>query len=187
MKLYTNYLTENDCYKANKKITPTGIMVHSTATPGVMAKDWFNLWNRSYEKGETDREVCVHAFLDDKEVWQYLPWDHRGWHGGGPVNNTHISFEICEPSGFTYIGNEMVGYVPSQHEEYFRKVWENSVELCVYFCKLYGLTEKDIITHCEGYEMSIASNHMDVMHWFPKHGESMDSFRVAVGKALTII
>ena len=44
--------------------------------------------------------------------------------------------------------------------------------------------EKDIICHSEGYKLGIASNHSDVMHWFPKHGKSMDAFRAEVGKLL---
>jgi hypothetical protein len=36
----------------------------------------------------------------------------------------------------------------------------------------------------KGYKLGIASNHADVMHWFPKHGENMDTFRKAVKKAL---
>ena len=32
--------------------------------------------------------------------------------------------------------------------------------------------------------MGIASNHSDVMHWFPKHGKSMDTFRAAVKAGL---
>lgn len=32
--------------------------------------------------------------------------------------------------------------------------------------------------------MGIASNHADVMHWFPKHGKSMDTFRVDVKSGL---
>lgn len=35
-----------------------------------------------------------------------------------------------------------------------------------------ALTEKDIISHSEGYELGIASNHGDVMHWFPKRNVS---------------
>jgi len=57
MKLTVNYMTRNDCYTANRKIMPSGIMVHSTATPGIMAADWFSRWNKSYAKGETDRQV----------------------------------------------------------------------------------------------------------------------------------
>ncbi len=185
MKLTTNYMIRNDCYRAGRKITPKGIMVHSTATPGVMAAAWFSRWNKSYQAGEINRQVCVHAFLDHQEVCQYLPWDHRGWHAGGAANNTHISFEICEPAGFSYSGGaNMVGYDVKKNEAYFRAAWKNAVVLCVMLCQRYGLTEKEIIDHSEGHKRGIASNHADVMHWFPKHGESMDSFRAAVKRAL---
>ena len=54
----------------------------------------------------------------------------------------------------------------------------------MYLCKLYGLTEKDVLCHCEGHDRGIASNHGDVMHWFPKHGKTMDDFRAAVKAGL---
>ena len=60
-----------------------GIMVHSTATPGVMAATGFR-WNKSIRLVK-QIGVCVHAFVDDKEVWQYLPWNHRGWHCAAPA------------------------------------------------------------------------------------------------------
>lgn len=182
-------MTRNDCYTAQRKITPKGIMVHSTATPGVMAASWFSRWNKSFKAKETNRQVCVHAFLDDEEICQYLPWNHRGWHAGkgtkGSANDTHIGFEICEPGGFSYGGgSNMVGYDIKKNEQYFRAAWSNAVDLCVHLCKTYGLTEKEIICHSEGNKMGNASNHGDVMHWFPKHGESMDSFRAAVKMSL---
>jgi N-acetylmuramoyl-L-alanine amidase CwlA len=150
-----------------------------------MAASWFSRWNKSYKAGEINRQVCVHAFVDNKEIWQYLPWNHRGWHAGGKANDTHIGFEICEPSGFSYSGGaNMVGYDVKKNEAYFQAAWKNAVNLCVFLCREYGLTEKDIICHSEGNQQGIASNHADVMHWFPKHGESMDTFRSAVKKAL---
>ena len=63
---------------------------------------------------------------------------------------------------------------------YFQKVYREAVELCAYLCKQYDLTEQDIICHSEGYKKGIASNHGDVMHWFPKHSKSMDAFRAEV-------
>ncbi|WP_246596267.1 N-acetylmuramoyl-L-alanine amidase family protein [Bacillus alkalicola] len=178
-------MVKNDCYKSGRKIKPRGIMIHSTATPGVMAAAWFSRWNKSYQAGEMSRQVCVHAFVDDGEVWQYLPWNHRGWHSGGAANNTHIGIEMCEPGGFTYgKGSVMVGYAPAVHERYFRAVWKNTVSLCVMLCRMYGLTEKEILCHSEGRARGIASNHGDVMHWFPKHGENMDRFRLAVRREL---
>jgi hypothetical protein len=95
----------------------------------------------------------------------------RGWHAGGSANNTHIGFEICE-DGLT-------------DASYFSAVYKEAVELCVYLCKQYNLTEKDIICHCEGYKLGIASNHGDVMHWFPRHGKSMGTFRADVKAGLS--
>lgn len=184
MNLNKLFLTENACYKAGRKITVKGIMVHSTGAnnpwlkryvgpdDGLLGKNQYNNhWNTYHPGG---REVCVHGFigkLADGTIatYQTLPWDHRGWHAGGSANNTHIGFEICE-DGLT-------------DSTYFKKVYQEAVELCAYLCKLYGLTEKNIICHSEGYKQGIASNHGDVMHWFPKHGKNMDTFRADV-KAL---
>ena len=185
MNLHKLIFTENACYKAGRKITVKGIMVHSTGAnnpwlkryvgpnDGLLGQNQYNNhWNTYHPGG---REVCVHGFigkLADGTVatYQTLPWDHRGWHAGGSANNTHIGFEICE-DGLT-------------DHTYFEKVYQEAVELCVYLCKEYGLTEKDIICHSEGYRKGIASNHGDVMHWFPKHGKSMDTFRAAVKERL---
>jgi hypothetical protein len=184
LNLKKQFLTGNDCYRAGRVINPSGIMVHSTATPGASASAIFSEWNKSYRAGETDRQVCAHAILDDKTVLQCLPWELRAWHSGGAANNTHIGFEICEPAGFRYINNVMSGYDSVRQEPYFRAVWNSAVELCVYLCRLFQLTERDIISHSEGYLKGLASNHGDVMHWFPKHSESMDTFRAAVKTAL---
>ena len=89
VKIVTKLMTENDCYKAGRTIVPRGITIHSTAEPGIRAADWFDLWNKPASE-QNGREVCVHAFLDDAGVMQYLPWDMRGWHAGGSDNNDHI-------------------------------------------------------------------------------------------------
>lgn len=185
MNLHKLILTENACYKAGRTITVKGIMVHSTGAnnpnlrryvgpdDGLLGENQYNNhWNTYHPGG---REVCVHGFIGKLKdgtiaTYQTLPWDHRGWHAGGSANNTHIGFEICE-DGLT-------------DSTYFGKVYQEAVELCVHLCKLYGLTEKDIICHSEGYRKGIASNHGDVMHWFPKHGKSMDTFREAVRQLL---
>lgn len=184
MNLNKLIFTENACYKAGRKIKVKGIMVHSTGAnnpwlkryvgpdDGKLGKNQYNNhWNTYHPGG---REVCVHGFigkLADGSIatYQTLPWDHRGWHAGGSANDTHIGFEICE-DGLT-------------DKTYFDKVYKEAVELCAYLCKQYGLTEQNIICHSEGYKKGIASNHGDVMHWFPKHGKSMDTFRADV-KAL---
>ena len=185
MNLHKQILTQNACYKAGKTITPKGIMVHSTGANNPWLKRYVGPddgflgvnaagthWNTPLPGGQ---QVCVHAFigkLKDGSIatYQTLPWNMRGWHAGGSANDTHIGFEICE-DGLT-------------DASYFSAVYKEAVELCVYLCKQYGLTERDIICHSEGYKLGIASNHGDVMHWFPKHGKSMDTFRADVKAGL---
>ncbi|NLZ54921.1 MAG: amidase [Thermoanaerobacteraceae bacterium] len=185
MNLRKLILSNNDCYKAGRKIKPRGIMVHSTGAnnpwlkryvgpdDGFLGKNQYNNhWNQPRPDGQ---QKCVHAFIGKLKdgtiaTYQTLPWDHRGWHAGGRANDTHIGFEICE-DGL----NDPV---------YFGQVYREAVELCVYLCKMFGLTEKDIICHAEGAKLGIASNHGDVLHWFPKFGKTMDDFRADVKKEL---
>ena len=174
MNLTKNYLTKNRCYISGKAITPKGIMVHSLGVAQPDVDVFLKSWNTP------DVSKCVHAFVTPDKIVQTLPWDRRGWHAGGKANDTHISFEICEPAGHKYRGGAMIGYNVTANEDYFAKVYQNAVDLCVYLCSIYDLTEKDIICHSEGYKLGIASNHADVMHWFPKHGKSMDTLRADV-------
>ena len=192
MTLYQLFLTKNECYISGRSMTPKGIMVHSTGAnnpnlkryvgpdDGRLGKNQYNNhWNQPRPEG---KQICCHAFigkLADGSVatYQTLPWTMRGWHGAkgpnGSVNDTHIGFEIAE-DGLT-------------DPVYFRKAFTEAVELCAYLCKQFKLDPmKDgvIIGHYEGYARGIASNHGDPKNWFPKHGESMDTFRAAVKQAM---
>lgn len=184
MNLHKLIFTKCDSYKAATKITPKGVMVHSTGAnnpnlkryvnpdDGLLGKNLYgNHWNRP-KVG-----ASVHAFigkLKDGSIatYQVLPFNYKSGHCGSKANSTHISFEICEDN--------------LKDAEYFKKVYQEAVEFTAYICKEYNLDPmKDgvVICHSEGYKRGIASNHGDVMHWFPKHGKSMDTFRADV-KAL---
>lgn len=185
MNLRKLLLTKNECYIAGKTIAVKGIMVHSTGADNPDLKRYvgpddgmlgYNQYNNHWNQPRPDKlEKCAHAFIgklanSSIATYQTLPWNYRGWHAGGKANDTHIGFEICE-DGLT-------------NSVYFNAVYREAVELCVYLCKEFRLTEKNIICHSEGYKLGNASNHGDVMHWFPKHGKSMDTFRADVQKAL---
>lgn len=191
MKIIQCLLTNNECYKTGKYINPIGVMVHSTGANNRTIKRYVQpssddpnydelietLGKNTYRNdwNNTTRNVCVHAFVGrlangEVGVVQTLPWDMRGWHSGtgtkGKANDTHISFEICEDD--------------LNDPEYFAQVYQTAVELVAYLCELKGfdpLAKGVIICHKEGHELGVASNHADVMHWFPKHGKSMDTFR----------
>ena len=160
-------------------------MVHSTGAnnpylrryvgpdDGLLGENQYNNhWNQHRPSG---RQVCVHAFIGKLKngtvaTYQTLPWDHRGWHAGGEANDSHIGFEICEDN--------------LSDAAYFNAVYKEATELCAHLCKLYRLTENDIIGHYEGFQKKIASNHGDPRHWFSRHGKSMDTFRADVKELL---
>lgn len=185
-KICVKYMESNDCYNENRKIEINGIMIHSTACPGVRAREWFSMWNKSYKAGEIEREVCVHSFLDDKDIYQYLPWDHRGWHAGGKANDSYIGIEICEPKGMEYSndGKDIINYNPKKFEPYMNSVWKKSTDLCADLCEEFDIDPDNIICHYEGHNKGIASAHKDVMHWWPYHSLDMNMFRETVKRKL---
>ena len=178
------FLRKNECFVRATPHNVKGIMVHSTGANNPYLKRYVqpddgklgvnkykNHWNTWHPDGV---QKCPHAFigkLADGTVatYQVLPWDIIGWHSGSGKNGNanyigYIGFEICEDG----LGDR----------KYFEAVYKEAAELCSDLCKQYGLNPlTDIICHSEGHYKGIASNHGDVMHWFPRHGKSMDTFR----------
>lgn len=188
MKLVKQLLTRNDCYKSGKTITPKGVMIHSTGADnpllsryvapddGLLGTPSSRHWNQS------GTGACPHGFIGKLKdgsvaVYQTLPWTMRGWHAGkgshGSANDTHISFEICEDG--------------LENASYFEAVYRQAVELTAYLCRQFDLdplVNGVVICHSEGHAQGIASNHADVMHWFPRFGKTMDDFRADVAREM---
>lgn len=181
MEITQFFLTENPCYKAGRKIIPSGIVVHSTGAnnpnlkryigpdDGVLGRNQYNNhWNRELKSGNK----CVHAFIGKVadgtvRIYQTLPWDMRCWGVGsgkkGSHNNTHIQFEICEDG--------------LNDEAYYKEAFDLAKELCAYLCKKYGIDPERIVGHYESAAAGMGSNHGDPRHWQKKFGDSMDDFR----------
>lgn len=166
MRIDKLFLTNNDCYKSGRTITPQGIVVHSTGVNqkkvGVFLKNW--------NKGGVN--VCVHAFigvLDDGSIGivQTLPWNMRCWGVGkgkkGSYNNTHIQFEICEDA--------------LKDRAYFDQVFGLAVKLCAKLCRRYNIPASSIVSHAEAHRQGYGSNHADCDHWLKRFGKTMYDFR----------
>ena len=187
IRIIKAYQTKNPCYKKGTPMKPVGILVHSTGAnnpnaaryvdhPEAGVNRYGNHWNRS------DAAVLVHAVIGkDKDgkiaVFETLPPHMAAWGVGkgkkGSYNYNptgHIQFEICE-DGLT-------------DKTYFNEVYRAAVEYCAHLCRKYGLKPDTICGHCEAYQRGYGSNHADPMHWFPKHGKSMDTLRKEVAALL---
>ena len=187
MQIKETILTNNPCYKAGKTIAVKGLMLHSVGCPQPSALVFVNNWNKS-----TYDRACVHAFIDGNTgvIYQCLPWSHRGWHGGGASNNTHIGVEMCEPACIKYTsGSNFTCSDTATAKAVVKRTYEAAVELFAFLCKQYNLdplADGVIISHREGHARGIASNHGDPEHLWNglKMGYTMDGFRKAVAAAM---
>ena len=183
MEIRQQIFYNSACYKAQRYINPTGIMVHSTGANNPMLRRYlpgdddigYNTNGNHWDDSEL--EVCVHGFIGknlagEVKTYQTLPWNMRAWHAGGTANNDCISFEICE--------DDLTDHI------YFEEAYNAAVDLCVHLCKEWNITPDNIICHSEGYAQGIASNHADVMHWFSRFGATMDDLRADVANELEV-
>lgn len=165
MQIKQNYMTRNRCFTNNRNYKKQGIVIHSTATPGIMAWQWYDRWNRQ------DISKAVHAFVDDKEAIEYLPPLREAWHVATQKGNRYFyGIELCEDKGHS--------------REYFLRAYANDVKFTAKKVKELGLTVKDIYSHKEAHRLGWASNHGDPEHWWSKFGYNMDKFRSDVQKSL---
>lgn len=176
-------MTENRCYQRGERITPRGIVLHSTAKnnpelrryvqpdpDGTIGKNQYgNHWNQQ------KADKCMHGFLGKRldgtlAFAQNLPWDYRCWGCGGDdsgsYNDSHIQFEICEDG--------------RDDPEYYWAAFNAAAEICAMLCKQFGIRTRKIVSHSEAAAALYASNHSDTEHWMKNFGDGMDAFRARV-------
>lgn len=191
MKLVRSYLTKNPCYTAGDRITVRGIMLHSVGCPRQDAASFVQEWNDpSYDR------ACVHGFIDgtDGAVYQTLPWNYRGWHCGSPGNGDYIGIEMCESAGLVYDSDFTFTCADEEAAKAVaQRTWDAAVELFAYLCRQFSLEPLEdgvIISHWEGCQRGVASDHQDPEHFWKglgldtERGFTMDRFRQAVAEAM---
>jgi len=198
--------TQSACYKGTRTMTVRGVLWHSTGAnnpnikryvqPSDDAADreamlallgvnrYHNDWNH------TDRQAGMNCWigkLADGTVAtvQTMPWNYRPWGCGsgskGSCNNGWIQFEICEDD--------------LNDADYFAAVYREACEITAYLCRMFNIDPKGeveyevfkvptILCHADSHKLGLGSNHGDVLHWFKKHGKTMDDVRADVEKLL---
>lgn len=191
MNILQKYVTENPCYQAGRSIHVEGLMLHSVGCPQPNAEVFYRSWNR-----KDFSSSCVHAFIDGNtgDVWQTLPWNRRGWHCGsgknGSGNNTHIGIEMCEPLSIRYIsGSQFTCWNQEEARASVTRTYRSAVELFAMLCRRFDLSpmrDGVVISHKEGHENGIATDHGDPEHLWNglNTGFSMKQFRKDVRDAM---
>lgn len=158
--IIVDLFTESDCYRATKPCAKTGIQVHSVGSKGTLMGRWKASWNKP------DRDVCAGYLIDINGIYQILPEGKRCWLSGngdnGNANNTHLGFEICEPSIDT--------------DENAADLYGKTLYLCTYLCRKFGINPANVQAHYELHALGLASNHADVSHWWGKKGTPWEQY-----------
>ncbi len=177
-------LTNNDCYKVARKITPKGIVVHSTGANNKTLRRYvapddgllgYNKYNNHWNR--PNLSVCVHAFIGedkngDVRCYQTLPFNYACWgvgngsKGSYNYNPAYIQFEICEDA--------------LTDKNYFTKAFDTAIDFCAYLVQEYGISIDNVISHREAHKRGYGSNHGDCDHWLKKFGKDMNWFRSEV-------
>ena len=201
MQLYQCILYNNDCFKADIRIKPTRIVVHSTGVNntalrrcvqpmqyqvtgmgGKTRAEMLELLGENKNENDWNRSgisKCVHAFigkLSNGEIAtvQTLPWNLRGWGAGAGKRGSFNDSSIQ----FEIMEDD------HKSKSYCEKVYKEAVDLCVKLCKTYNIPVENIVSHKEAYKLGYASNHGDPESWWSKFGLTMDDFRKAVDEKL---
>lgn len=187
MNMLKCLLTNNGCYKEAKRMTPVGIIIHSTGCNNPNLRRYvqpddgiigYNIYQNDWNHPETD--VCVHGFVGktqkgDVRFVQTLPWNFQCWGCGsgwrGSYNRGYIQIEVCEDD--------------LTNEKYFEKAFAVAMEVTRYLMKQYNISINNVISHKEAHDRGYASDHVDCNHWLAKFGKDMEWFRQQVKKGLT--
>lgn len=202
-------MTNSTCYLQTEKMAVKGVLWHSTGANNPNLKRYVqpskndpnynklmellgdNAYNNDWN--HISIEAGLNAWIgklanETVAAVQTMPWDYRPWGCGtgakGSCNDGWIQFEICE-DGLT-------------DKNYFNAIYKEACELTAYLCALYdldplGTVSKNgqnvpvILCHKDSFDYGLGSGHVDVMHWFSKHGKTMKDVRNDVAELMGLI
>lgn len=192
MQIINSYLTKSPYWKKNQVLThpkyiayhkngPQGLMLHSVGCNQPSAQVFVKNWN-----DPSFTYACVHGFIDANtgDVYRTMPSNYRAPHAGGAANDLYIGVEMCEPDCIKYKPNSASFTVSNRvkAQAMVRRTYESAVQFFALECLEWGfdpMAPGVIISHNEGHDMGIASNHSDPEHLWKGVGldYTMDGFR----------
>lgn len=172
--------------------TVKGIMLYSIENDCESVEEFINKYYNLQYLYCADN-LCVHAVIDGHsgKYCHVLPWDWKGSHCEGDMDETHIAVVMWLPLDSRKNGEAMV-----------KKAWDSAVNLCAMLCNRYSLdpvgteVNKDggtapyvIISQAEGrknFEGCYGSNDPERL-WtrFDSKEYNMEQFRKSVQSCIT--
>lgn len=151
-------ITERICSNGHGWISPSFLVVHSTADPGA---DSYTLW-RYWSSGQTQYQV--HYCVDWKGIcYHCVPDTAKAYHCGNG-NSVSIGIEICEV----------------RNSQDFIKSWNYAVDAVATILKKKGWGTDRMKSHQYMSRTYGGSDHTDPIPYFLRYGKTWDQFVSAV-------
>ena len=192
-QIITRYITKNPYFGDGRFLTGDdfyGFFLHSVGCnqpdPLVFIRGWDKASHTS---------AGINGFIGDQVAYVVAPCLEtpgkvkRMPHACRPANDHYIGFEMCEPKELQYNSNGTRFTVPADKlqaaKDYVAATYINAVYLFAVLCKFHNkdpLQDGVILSHKEGAQRGIASNHGDPEHLWNglNMGYTMDGFRADV-------
>ena len=164
MERYVKLISNN---RSHKKLSPIGLCLHETATPGATALNEYNYFNNNSNIG-----ASAHGFIDWNMYIQTIPYNEIAWHAGPTANGKYIGIEMCRPKSY--------------NKDQFNKVWNNTVLIFAELCIEYGFDPyENITTHHECTSKWHETDHTDPTQLFNEYGTNINKFKSAVAEKIS--
>ena len=184
------FLTQNDCYKSGRTITPNSMQLHTIGTGQNTAQSLASYWNQG------GIQACVQYCIDAEQpglVYQFLPDNRRPWADAGYGNNNSIAVELMQSDYMKYTSG--ANYVVTDEAKFkadVTRAYNTAVEFFAMKCKEYGWNPQEkmsnglhrVYSHDEGRRLGLSSAHVDPTHIWNRYGWTMDKFRADVASAM---
>lgn len=130
LKMTSHYAKKNWDYFAHIERKVEGIMLYIIENNCESIEKFIDRYYNLCYLNSSDN-LCVHAVIDgsDGKCYQVLPWEWKGSHCRGNMDDTHIAVVMWLPKDKHQTdGNAMT-----------KTAYEAAVELCAMLCKRYSL------------------------------------------------
>lgn len=179
-------LTKSDCFNSGRRITPSGMQLHTIGTAQNSAASLASYWD------QPGIDSCVHYCVDaerEGRVLQFLPENYRSWADRGVGNASAITVELMESDYMRYTGG--ASYTVTNEAKFkadVTRAYKTAVELFAQKCLEHGWDPQAkrpdglhyVFSHDEGRRAGLSSAHVDPTHIWGRYGWTMDGFRADV-------
>ncbi len=163
LTIQPRHITRN---RPGTALTPLGLVIHTTANPGVGDERHFEYWNAA------DRGSSAHLVVDWDSATELIPWRpgeaEMAWHAGPEANRRFLGLEICETDD------------PAQ----FERTWSNAVDVAVQVLQAHFWGPERLLPHAAVTWWFGGTDHADPLPWLARWGRTWGDLVHAVDLAL---